>query len=380
MNKAYTKKSIKARQLWSLICRTQIETGGPYVMYKDAVNKKNNQKNLGTIRSSNLCAEICEFNSANEVAVCTLASICLPKFVGVNGFSFPKLKKAAYICCKNLNKVIDKTSYPLEEAYISNNRHRPMGIGVQGLADVFQMLNMPYESEEAKNLNEQIFETIYYGAMSCSIDLAEKNGPYETFEGSPLSKGKFSFDLWEVKPKHFDWNKLRERLLKYGAVNSLLVACMPTASTAQINGNTESFEPCTSNLYVRRVLSGEFMIVNKNLEKICRKQGLWTDKVVKQIIENKGSIQKTNLPDDIKKTFKTVWETSNKAIINLSADRAPFVCQSQSLNLYLQSPNEGAISSMQFYAWRKGLKTGQYYLRTQAKASAIQFTCESCSA
>jgi len=380
VEKGIYKKKMKARQLWSLICRTQIETGGPYVMYKDAVNRKNNQKNLGTIRSSNLCAEICEFNSADEIAVCTLASICLPKFISYYGFNFKKLQKAAYICCKNLNKVIDKTSYPLEEAYVSNNRHRPIGIGVQGLADVFHMLNMPYDSEEAKDLNKAIFETIYYGAMSCSVDLAIKNKPYESFEGSPLSEGKFAFDLWNVEATKFKWEELRERVKKYGAVNSLLIACMPTASTAQINGNTESFEPCTSNLYVRRVLSGEFMIVNKNLENMCRKQGLWTDKLVNQIIQDKGSVQNTDLPDSIKKTFKTVWEISNKAIIDLSADRAAFICQSQSLNLYLQNPNEGAISSMQFYAWEKGLKTGQYYLRTQAKASAIQFTCESCSA
>lgn len=380
VEKGLYRKKMKARQLWSLICRTQIETGGPYMMYKDAVNRKNNQKNLGTIRSSNLCAEICEFNSADEIAVCTLASICLPKFIGVQGFNFKKLQKAAYICCKNLNKVIDKTSYPLDEAYVSNNRHRPIGIGVQGLADVFHMLNMPYDSEEAKDLNKAIFETIYYGAMSCSNDLAIKNLPYESFKGSPLSEGKFAFDLWDVEATRFKWDELRERVKRYGAVNSLLIACMPTASTAQINGNTESFEPCTSNLYVRRVLSGEFMIVNKNLENMCRKQGLWTDKLVNQIIQDKGSVQKTDLPDTIKKTFKTVWEISNKAIIDMSADRAAFVCQSQSLNLYLQNPNEGAISSMQVYAWEKGLKTGQYYLRTQAKASAIQFTCESCSA
>ena len=380
VEKGMYRKKMKARQLWSLICRTQIETGGPYMMYKDAVNRKNNQKNLGTIRSSNLCAEICEFNSADEIAVCTLASICLPKFIGVQGFNFKKLQKAAYICCKNLNKVIDKTSYPLDEAYVSNNRHRPIGIGVQGLADVFHMLNMPYDSEEAKDLNKAIFETIYYGAMSCSNELAIKNKPYESFKGSPLSEGKFAFDLWDVEATRFKWDELRERVKRYGTVNSLLIACMPTASTAQINGNTESFEPCTSNLYVRRVLSGEFMIVNKNLENMCRKQGLWTDKLVNRIIQDKGSVQNTDLPDTIKNTFKTVWEISNKAIIDMSADRAAFVCQSQSLNLYLQNPNEGAISSMQVYAWQKGLKTGQYYLRTQAKASAIQFTCESCSA
>ena len=266
------RKKVKARQLWSLICRTQIETGTPYIMYKDSVNRKNNQSNLGVIRSSNLCAEICEYNSKDEAAVCSLTSICLPKFITYRGFNFKKLQKAAYICCKNLNKVIDKTTYPLDAAYLSNKRHRPIGIGVQGLADVFQILNLPYESEKANDLNKQIFETIYYGAMSCSIDLAEKNQPYESFEGSPLSEGKFAFDLWNVEPKYFDWEKLRDRVKKHGAVNSLLIACMPTASTAQINGNTESFEPCTSNLYVRRVLSGEFIIINKHLENVCRKK------------------------------------------------------------------------------------------------------------
>ena len=380
VEKGIYKRKIKARQLWSLICRVQIETGGPYIMYKDAVNRKNNQSNLGTIRSSNLCAEICEYSSKDQISVCTLASLCLPKFVGVNGFSFRKLEKAAYICCKNLNKVIDKTTYPLEQSYVSNNMHRPIGIGVQGLADVFHMMNIPYDSQEARDLNKHIFETIYYSSMKCSIDLAEINGPYESFHGSPLSEGKFAFDLWDVEPEHYDWNKLRDRVMQFGAVNSLLIACMPTASTAQINGNTESFEPCTSNLYVRRVLSGEFMIVNKNLEKLCRKKNLWTEKLVKQIIADKGSVQNTDLPDEIKNVFKTVWEISNKALIDLSADRGPFVCQSQSLNLYLDSPNEGAISSMQFYAWKKGLKTGQYYLRTRAAASAVQFTCESCSA
>jgi ribonucleoside-diphosphate reductase alpha chain len=380
VEKGIYKRKIKARQLWSLICRVQIETGGPYIMYKDAVNRKNNQSNLGTIRSSNLCAEICEYSSKDQISVCTLASLCLPKFVGVNGFSFRKLEKAAYICCKNLNKVIDKTTYPLEQSYVSNNMHRPIGIGVQGLADVFHIMNIPYDSQEARDLNKRIFETIYYSSMKCSIDLAEINGPYQSFHGSPLSEGKFAFDLWDVEPEHYDWNKLRDRVMKFGAVNSLLIACMPTASTAQINGNTESFEPCTSNLYVRRVLSGEFMIVNKNLEKLCRKKGLWTEKLVKQIIADKGSVQNTDLPDEIKNVFKTVWEISNKALIDLSADRGPFVCQSQSLNLYLDSPNEGAISSMQFYAWKKGLKTGQYYLRTRAAASAVQFTCESCSA
>lgn len=380
VDKGMYKKKIKARVLWSLICRSQIETGGPYILYKDHINEKNNQKNLGTIRSSNLCAEICEYSSKDEIAVCTLASICLPKFIGRGGMDYKRLKKAAYIACKMLNKVIDKTSYPLPEAEHSNRKNRPMGIGVQGLADVFQMLGFPYDSEEAKEINQHIFETIYYGAMTCSIDLAEKNGPYESFEGSPLSEGKFSFDMWNVEPKYHDWEALRERLMKFGAVNSLLIALMPTASTAAINGNNESFEPFTSCLFTKRVLSGEFMILNKHLENALRKRKLWTDDIVKKIIKNKGSVQNLDLPQDIKNIYKTVWELSNKTLIDLSADRAPFVCQSQSLNLYLESPNESAISSMQFYAFRKKLKTGQYYLRTRAKASANQITCDSCSA
>ena len=285
--KLYNKK-VKARQLWGLICRVQIETGGPYVLYKDSVNAKSNQKNLGTIRSGNLCAEVTQFNSKDETAVCTLASICLPRFFIRGEFDFKKLRKAAYLTCKNLNKVIDKTSYPIEKARVSNFTHRPLGIGVQGLADVFQRMGLPYSSQEALELNERIFETIYFGAMSCSIDLAEKNGPYASFTGSPLSEGKFQFDLWGVEPKHCDWATLRERLEKFGAVNSLLTACMPTASTAQINGNTESFEPCTSNLYVRRVLSGEFMVVNRNLEAAARKLGLWNEELVNQIIKDKG--------------------------------------------------------------------------------------------
>lgn len=380
VEKGLYKKKLKARALWSLMCRVQIETGGPYVMYKDSVNTKNNQANLGTIRSSNLCAEICEYSSAEEVAVCTLASICLPKFIGRNGFDFNRLKKAAYIATKNLNKVIDKTTYPVPQAEFSNTKNRPIGIGVQGLSDVFQMLCLPYASQEALDLNQKIFETIYYSAMSCSIDLAKAEGPYESFENSPLSQGKFQFDLWNVEPKFYDFSELREKLMKYGARNSLLVACMPTASTAQINSNTESFEPATSNLYVRRVLSGEFMVINKHLERVCRKQKLWTDDLVQNIIKNKGSVQNTDLPQNIKDTFKTVWEISNRHLIDMSANRAPFICQSQSLNLYLSQPNESAISSMQFYAWKKGLKTGMYYLRTRSKASAIQFTCDSCSA
>lgn len=380
--KLYLKK-VKAREIWSLVCKVQIETGNPYILYKDEINKKTNQANLGTIKSSNLCAEICEFNSKDETAVCTLASICLPKFVEQNGFNFMALESCARLVCRNLNHVIDKTSYPVESAKRSNEKHRPMGVGVQGLSDVFQKLNIAYDSPEAAELNEKIFEHIYYGAMVESVDQARKFGAYESFEGSPLSKGLFQFDLWNVTPKYKNWELLRDGVKKYGARNSLLVALMPTASTAQINGNTESFEPRTSNLYVRRVLSGEFMIINKYLESVCRKLKVWNEKLVNQIIKDRGSVQNTTLPENVKKVYKTVWEMSNKTLIDLSAGRAPYVCQSQSLNLYLANPSEGAISSMQFYAWKKKLKTGQYYLRTRPKANAVQFSvaaCESCSA
>ena len=293
--------------------------------------------------------------------VCTLASICLPKFVEQNGFNFMALESCARLVCRNLNHVIDKTSYPVESAKRSNEKHRPMGVGVQGLSDVFQKLNIAYDSPEAAELNEKIFEHIYYGAMVESVDQARKFGAYESFEGSPLSKGLFQFDLWNVTPKYKNWELLRDGVKKYGARNSLLVALMPTASTAQINGNTESFEPRTSNLYVRRVLSGEFMIINKYLESVCRKLKVWNEKLVNQIIKDRGSVQNTTLPENVKKVYKTVWEMSNKTLIDLSAGRAPYVCQSQSLNLYLANPSEGAISSMQFYAWKKKLKTGQYY-------------------
>lgn len=375
------RRKVKARHLWSQICKSQIETGTPYILFKNACNSKSNQQNLGTIRSSNLCAEIVEYSSKDEIAVCTLASICLPRFMTQNGMNFNKLQKCAYLACKNLNKVIDKTTYPLPEAARSNENHRPIGIGCQGLSDVFQMLNIAYDSEEALELNEKIFETIYYGAMKCSIDLAEKNGCYSSFPGSPLSQGMFQFDLWGVEPKYYDWSQLRQRLLRYGAVNSLLIALMPTASSAQINSNTESFEPITSNIYVRRILSGEFMIINRHLENVLRKHQLWTDNIIQQIIKYKGSIQNIEeIPNEIKSVYKTVWELSNKALIDLSVNRAPYVCQSQSLNLYLSQPNESSITSMHFYSWKKGLKTACYYLRTHAKASAVAFTCESCSA
>lgn len=374
---------IKARDLWMQTCTTQIETGTPYLLYKDACNKKSNQKNLGTIRSSNLCCEIVEYHDKDETAVCTLASIALPKFVTQHGFNFDRLVKMAGIVTVNLNKVIDKTSYPIKEANTSNSRHRPIGIGVQGLSDVFQMLGMPYDSKEALELDKQIFEAIYYGALKSSIELAKRDGPYQTFMGSPASKGIFQFDLWGCQPtSRFDWGEIRDDMLKHGLRNSLLTAPMPTASSAQILGNTESFEPRTSNLYVRRVLSGEFVIVNKYLQQTCMKSGDWTPELVEKIIQNKGSVQNTTLSDSIKDVFKTTWELSQKSLIDHAAARGVYIDQSQSLNLYLPSPTHSQLTSMHFYAWKKGLKTGQYYLRSQPKASPIQFTvdCESCSA
>lgn len=374
---------IKARDLWLQACTAQIETGTPYLLYKDACNNKSNQKNLGTIRSSNLCCEIVEYHDKDETAVCTLASIALPKFVTQHGFNFDRLVEMAGIVTRNLNKVIDKTSYPVKEAQTSNSKHRPIGIGVQGLSDVFQMLGMPYDSEEALELDKQIFEAIYYGALKASINLAKKDGPYESFKGSPASKGIFQYNMWGCMPTdRFDWGEIRENMLRYGLRNSLLTAPMPTASSAQILGNTESFEPRTSNLYVRRVLSGEFVIVNKYLQQTCMKSGEWTPELIEKIIQNKGSVQDTTLSDNIKKVFKTTWELSQKSLIDHAAARGAYIDQSQSLNLYLPSPTHSQLTSMHFYAWKKGLKTGQYYLRSQPKASPIQFTvdCESCSA
>ena len=374
---------IKARDLWLQACTAQIETGTPYLLYKDACNNKSNQKNLGTIRSSNLCCEIVEYHDKDETAVCTLASIALPKFVTQHGFNFDRLVEMAGIVTRNLNKVIDKTSYPVKEAHKSNSKHRPIGIGVQGLSDVFQMLGMPYDSEEALELDKQIFEAIYYGALKASIDLAKKDGPYESFKGSPASKGIFQYNMWNCMPTdRFDWGEIRENMLRYGLRNSLLTAPMPTASSAQILGNTESFEPRTSNLYVRRVLSGEFVIVNKYLQQTCMKSGEWTPELIEKIIQNKGSVQNTTLSNNVKKVFKTTWELSQKSLIDHAAARGAYIDQSQSLNLYLPSPTHSQLTSMHFYAWKKGLKTGQYYLRSQPKASPIQFTvdCESCSA
>lgn len=374
-------KTIQARDLWMQICTTQIETGTPYILYKDACNKKSNQKNLGTIRSSNLCCEIVEYHDKDQTAVCTLASIALPKFVTQHGFNFDKLVDVAGQVTENLNLVIDKTTYPVIEAEYSNKQHRPIGIGVQGLSDVFQMMGMAYDSPEAHEMDRDIFEAIYYGSIKKSIQLAQRDGPYKSFQGSPASKGVFQFNLWGVEPSsRFNWDIMRTKMMKHGLRNSLLTAPMPTASSAQILGNTESFEPRTSNLYVRRVLSGEFVIINKYLQMTCQKLGMWNPALINKIIEHKGSVQGTDLPDEVKQCFKTTWELSQKSIIDHAAARGAYIDQSQSLNLYMAAPTHSKLTSMHFYGWKKGLKTGCYYLRTQPRASAINFTCESCSA
>ncbi len=376
------RKTIKARDLWNAILESQIETGTPYILYKDACNEKSNQKNLGTIRSSNLCTEIVEYTAPDEVAVCNLASIALPKYVIDGKFDHDKLFEITYKITKNLNKIIDGNYYPIPEARNSNMRHRPIGLGVQGLADTFIMLRMPYDSEEAKMLNREIFETIYYASMTASKDIAIEEGAYETFEGSPLSQGQFQFDMWGVKPTdRWEWDVLREEVMKHGVRNSLLLAPMPTASTSQILGNNECFEPYTSNIYTRRVLSGEFIVVNKHLLKDLVKLGLWNDDLKNKIMMANGSIQHLDeIPENIKELYKTVWEIKQKGIIDMAADRGAFICQSQSLNLFMEDPNFAKLTSMHFYAWRKGLKTGMYYLRTKAARDAIKFTVDKNSA
>jgi ribonucleoside-diphosphate reductase alpha chain len=377
------RRTVKAQELWFAVLEAQTETGTPYMLFKDHANSKSNQQNLGTIKSSNLCTEIIEYTAADEIAVCNLASIALPRYVkeenGGKFFDHQKLYDVTYHVTKNLNKVIDINYYPVEEARNSNMRHRPIGLGVQGLADTFIHLRMPFESEEAAQLNKDIFETIYFAAMTASKDLARKDGPYQSFEGSPISRGIFQFDMWGVKPEsgRWDWETLRNEVLEHGVRNSLLVAPMPTASTAQILGNNESFEPYTSNIYVRRVLSGEFMVVNKHLLKDLIKLGIWNEAMKNQIITANGSIQNiTNIPQNIKDLYKTVWEIKQKTIIDLSADRGAYICQSQSLNLHVQNPNFGKLTSMHFHAWKRGLKTGMYYLRTKAAVDAIKFTVE----
>jgi len=372
------RKVVKAQELWFSILDAQIETGTPYLLYKDAANRKSNQQNLGTIKSSNLCTEIIEYTSPDEIAVCNLASLALPRYV-INGkFDHDKLYEVTYQVTKNLNKIIDNNYYPVKEAENSNLRHRPIGLGVQGLADVFILMRLPFESDEAKQLNKEIFETIYFASMTASKDLAKVEGPYETFAGSPVSKGIFQFDMWNVEPTlRWDWYTLKAEVLKHGVRNSLLVAPMPTASTSQILGNNECFEPYTSNIYVRRVLSGEFVIVNKHLLKDLVDLNLWNDDMKNAIMSNNGSIQKINgIPEDIKAIYKTVWEIKQRAIIDMAADRGAFICQSQSLNLFVDAPTTGKLTSMHFYGWKKGLKTGMYYLRTKAATQAVQFTVE----
>lgn len=377
-NEGIFRKQIKARELWNAILEAQIETGTPYMCYKDAANEKSNQKNIGVIRSSNLCTEIMEYTNADEVAVCNLASLALPQYVIENKFDFQKLYEVTKIVTRNLNKVIDGNYYPVPETEKSNFRHRPIGLGVQGLADVFLLLRMPFESEEARQLNKDIFETIYYAAMESSMELAKEQGAYESFKGSPLSEGKFQFDLWSVQPSdRWDWIGLRKNVMEFGVRNSLLVAPMPTASTSQILGNNECFEPYTSNIYNRRVLSGEFVVVNKHLLKDLIELNLWDAQMKNRLIAENGSVQNIEeIPANLKELYKTVWEIKQKTIIDMAADRGAFICQSQSLNLFMAEPNMAKLTSMHFYAWKSGLKTGMYYLRTKAAADAIKFTVE----
>lgn len=372
------RKTMKARDLWARIIEAQIETGVPYMLYKDAANSKSNQQNLGTIRSSNLCTEIIEYTSPDEVAVCNLASLALPKYVIDGQYDHQKLFEVVYEVTKNLNKIIDRNYYPVPEARNSNMRHRPIGLGVQGLADTFVKLRMPFDSDEAKQLNKEIFETIYYAAMTASKDLAKIEGAYESFPGSPLSKGQFQFDLWNVTPtSRWEWDILREEVIKYGVRNSLLMAPMPTASTAQILGNNECFEPFTSNMYMRRVLSGEFPVVNKYLLKDLVDLGLWNNEMKQRIMSHNGSIQNIpEIPENLKALYKTIWEIKQRDIIDMAADRGAYICQSQSLNIFMETPNFAKMSSMHFYAWKKGLKTGMYYLRTKSAVDAVKFTVD----
>jgi len=372
------RKTIKAQELWFKILESQIETGTPYMLYKDAANEKSNQKNLGTIKSSNLCTEIIEYTAPDEVAVCNLASIALPKFVVDGKFDHEKLFNVTYRVTKNLDRVIDANYYPVPEARNSNMRHRPIGIGVQGLADAFILMRQPFDSPEAKQLNKEIFETIYYAAVTASKDIAIQNGPYETWKGSPISKGVFQFDMWKVKPTdRWEWDLLREEVKKHGVRNSLLLAPMPTASTAQILGNNECFEPYTSNIYTRRVLSGEFIIVNKHLLRDLVKLGIWNDSLKNKLMASNGSIQNIDeIPENIKVLYKTAWEISQKEILDMAADRGAYIDQSQSLNIFMENANFAKLTSMHFYGWKAGLKTGMYYLRTKSATDAIKFTLD----
>ena len=366
-------KQVNAQTLWFAICQAQIETGTPYILYKDAINKKNNQKNLGTIKSSNLCCEVVQYTDKNEIAVCNLASIALPKFVSNKEFHFEQLRKVVRIVVRGLNYVIDKNYYPVPEAEHSNRRHRPIGIGIQGLADTYALMGFAFDSIQAKELNQEIFKTIYHSALTESCELAKIHGSYESFEGSPTSNGELQFDLWNVHADGFE--DLKKNIQKYGLRNSLLVAPMPTASTAQILGNNEAFEPFTSNMYVRRTLAGEFVVFNKHLYRDLKELGIWSPEIKQSILQNRGSVQNIlNIPQDIKEKYKTVWELSQKSIIDQAADRAPFIDQTQSMNLFISHPSLKQLSSMHFYSWNKGLKTGIYYLRTEPVANPIAFT------
>jgi len=394
-NEGKFRKQIPAQKLWYAILESQIETGTPYMLYKDACNRKSNQKNLGTIKCSNLCTEIVEYTAPDEIAVCNLASIAVNKFVTVhkeeiqlpNGetkikksgtFDFVKLKEVTKIVTRNLNKVIDRNFYPLEEARNSNMRHRPVGIGIQGLADAFILMRLAYESEEACDLNRKIFETIYYGALESSCEIAERDGTYSTYPGSPVSQGILQYDMWNVTPSDlWNWAELKEKIAKHGVRNSLLLAPMPTASTAQILGNNESFEPFTSNIYSRRVLSGEFQVVNKHLVQDLTELDLWNDDMKNTLVAHNGSVQNIDeIPTEIKALYKTAWEMKMKTMINMAADRGAYIDQSQSFNVFVGEPNFAKLTAIHFYGWKKGLKTGMYYLRTKPAANAIQFTVD----
>jgi ribonucleoside-diphosphate reductase alpha subunit len=380
--------TVPAAEVWKAILKSQTETGTPYMLYKDACNQKSNQKNLGTIKSSNLCTEILEYTDKDETSVCNLASIALPKYVNeeTRSFDYQKLHEITKIVTKNLNRVIDRNFYPVETARKSNMRHRPIGLGVQGLADVFILCRHAFDSDEAKEMNVRIFETMYHAALEASSELAEVEGPYETFEGSPASQGVLQFDMWEGETKlHYDWDALKERIKEKGLRNSLLMAPMPTASTAQILGNNECFEPYTTNIYLRRTLAGEFVVVNKHLVEDLKKIGLWSKEMKDLMVKAGGSIQNiVDIPDDIKNLYRTVWEIKMKDVIDMAAQRGRFIDQSQSMNLFMESPTLSKLSSMHMYAWKQGLKTGMYYLRSKAKARPIQFSlepeCVACSA
>ena len=382
-------KTIPAVEVWKSIIKSQSETGTPYMLYKDACNEKSNHKHIGTIKSSNLCTEILEYTDKDETAVCNLASIALPKYVDVDNkeFNHEELHRVTKMVTRNLNKVIDKNFYPTENGKRSNIRHRPIGIGVQGLADVFIMLRMTFGSEESKKLNRDIFETIYHASLESSCELSEMYGAYETFKGSPFSKGILQFDMWDREPQfsgRYDWNDMR-KLVKKGTRNSLLLAPMPTASTSQILGNNECFEPYTTNIYLRRTLAGEFVVVNKHLVNDLKKIGLWSKEMKDLMVKANGSVQNIiDIPDELKELYKTVWEMSQKTIIDMSADRGVYIDQSQSMNLFVESPTVSKLSSMHMYAWKQGLKTGMYYLRSKAKSRPIQFSleaeCSMCSA